>query len=206
VTAVKICGIRTEQHARAAVRAGASMIGLVLATSRRRVRPHEATALSRAAKAAGRVSTVGVFVNESVDRMNEFVHECGLDYVQLSGDEPDDVIPQIDALVIRVVHVNADADRQALGETIDRCPADLVLLDTAAPGVYGGTGRAFDWSLIPPTQKPVLVAGGLTVENVGDAIRAARPWGVDVSGGVETDGVKDSGKIAEFIQAVRRVG
>jgi phosphoribosylanthranilate isomerase len=205
VTAVKICGIRTEQHARAAVRAGAAMIGLVLAPSRRRVRPHEATALSRAAKAVGRVSTVGVFVNESVDRMNEFVHECGLDYVQLSGDEPDEVIADIDALVIRVVHVGPDADRQALGERIDGSPADLVLLDTAAPGVYGGTGRAFDWSLIPPTRKPVVVAGGLTAENVGDAIRAARPWGVDVSGGVETDGVKDSGKIAEFIQAVRRV-
>jgi phosphoribosylanthranilate isomerase len=204
VTAVKICGVRTEEHAQAAARAGADMIGLVLAPSRRRITPDEAAALSRAAKAAGRVRTVGVFVNESVDRMNELVHACGLDYVQLSGDDPDAVISEIDALVIRVVHVQPDADRQMLGERIDSSPADLVLLDTAGAGTYGGTGCTFDWSLIPPTRKPLLVAGGLTPENVGDAIRAARPWGVDVSGGVETDGMKDSTKIAQFIQAVRR--
>jgi phosphoribosylanthranilate isomerase len=203
MTAVKICGIRTPEHARAAVHAGAAMIGLVFAPSRRRVTPEDAAEAVAAARDAGHIRTVGVFVNEDTDRINDLVRLCDLDLVQLAGDEPDAVMDAIAVPVIRVIHVGPNTDRQSLGERIDASPASRVLLDTARRGSYGGTGETFDWSLIPPTRKGILLAGGLTAGNVGDAIRAARPWGVDVSGGVETDGVKDSAKITAFVTAAR---
>jgi phosphoribosylanthranilate isomerase len=203
VTHVKVCGIRHIDHGLAAARAGADFVGLIFAPTRRRVDPETAAEISDAVRREHDIKTVGVFVNEDVRVVNERVRECGLDYVQLSGDEPDDVIGQIDAPVIRVVHVRPDTDPGSLAERISAMPSELVLVDTARAGAYGGTGETFDWSLLPPLDRPVLVAGGLHAGNVGAAIRSMRPWGVDVSSGVETGGEKDLDKIAAFVAAVK---
>lgn len=204
MTTVKICGVRTVEHAHVAARGGASMIGLVFAPSRRQVDPERACEISRAARDHRGMKTVGVFVNEAVERINRLVREVGLDLVQLAGDEPDDDIFRLDAPVIRTVHIHPGTDSAALAVRIGAIPAELVLLDTGRAGAYGGTGAPFDWDALPPIDRPFLLAGGLTPDNVHRAIATVHPWGVDVSGGVETDGVKDPSKIEAFLAAARR--
>jgi phosphoribosylanthranilate isomerase len=202
MTHVKICGLRRVEDAAVAVEAGAHLIGLVFAESRRQVDPQTAAEISHVARAGG-AQVVGVFVNEDVERMNRLVRECGLDYIQLSGDETDEVVDALDAPAIRTVHVTPDLDPAILAERIAGSRAALVLLDTARVGTRGGTGETFDWTAIPHLEREILLAGGLHAENVGEAIRRVRPWGVDVSSGVERDGVKDRDRIREFLAAAR---
>jgi phosphoribosylanthranilate isomerase len=206
VTRVKICGVRQVEHGLAAAAAGADYLGLIFAPTRRLVAPETAAEISRAAKSQGDIKTVGVFVNEDVRVINDRVRGVGLDYVQLSGDEPDEVIGLIDAPVIRVLHVRPDTERDALAQRLAEISSEIVLVDTARAGSYGGTGETFDWSILPSLDRPVLLAGGLHSGNVEAAIAAVSPWGVDVSSGVETDGVKDLEKIAAFVAAVKRPG
>ena len=205
MTKVKICGVRQVEHAVVAAESGADFIGLVFAPSPRRIDPETGEQLSDAVKRAGGAKVVGVFVNESVETMNALVRRCALDYVQLSGDEPDELIELIDAPVIRTVHVTETLDREALKNRVASIAAELVLLDSARSGLYGGTGQTFEWSRLPATDRPIMVAGGLHSENVLEAIEAMDPWGVDVSGGVETNGVKDEQKIRDFIRTVKRL-
>lgn len=200
---VKICGVRTVEHAVVAAEAGADFVGLVFAPSRRQVDQDTAKTLSGAVKRAGDSRLVGVFVNESAETINSLVGTCGLDYVQLSGDESEELIERIEAPVIKAVHVDGNGSHDSLMAAVASTSAELVLLDTAGSGLYGGTGRVFDWSVVPSLERPVLVAGGLHAGNVLEAIEAMDPWGVDVSGGVETDGVKDEAKIKEFIRTVK---
>jgi phosphoribosylanthranilate isomerase len=205
VTKVKICGVRQVEHAVIAVETGADFIGLVFAPSPRRIDPETGRGLSDAVKRTGNAKVVGVFVNESAETMNSLVRRCGLDYVQLSGDEPDELIARIDALVIRTVQIRSNLDREALAERVAAIPAELVLVDSARSGLYGGTGQGFEWSRLPAVDRPIMVAGGLHSENVLEAIEAMDAWGVDVSGGVETNGVKDEVKIRDFIRTVKRL-
>jgi phosphoribosylanthranilate isomerase len=203
MTRVKICGIRKVEHGLAAAAAGADFLGLIFAPTRRLVDAGTAAEIGAAAKARSPIKTVGVFVNEDVRVINNRVRDVGLDYVQLSGDEPDEEIEQIDAPVIRVVHVRPGAEPGALAERISEVPSALVLVDAARTGQYGGTGETFDWSLLPPVGRPFLLAGGLTPRNVKTAVASVNPWGVDVSSGVERDGVKDLEKIADFVSAAK---
>jgi phosphoribosylanthranilate isomerase len=205
VTKIKICGVRQVEHAVVAAESGADFVGLVFAPSARRIDPETGEQLSDAVKRAGEAKVVGVFVNESVETMNALVRRCAIDYVQLSGDEPDEVVEQIDASVIRTVHVTETLDRAALQNRVASITAELVLLDSARSGLYGGTGHVFEWSRLPATHRPIMVAGGLHSENVLEAIEAMDPWGVDVSGGVETNGVKDEQKIRDFIRTVKHL-
>ena len=207
-TLVKICGVRSPDIARHVESMGADLMGLILAPSRRRVTIEEATGIVAAIER--RTKVVGVFVNESVDAMNDIVDRLDLDYVQLSGDEPAEVQAQIRRPVIRALRLPPGtsidhACRQADAFLTGTSPAHALLLDTHVDGVYGGTGSAGDWDLAAGLAErfPVILAGGLSPENVDRALELVNPLGLDVSSGVETGGQKDPAKISQFIDSVR---
>jgi phosphoribosylanthranilate isomerase len=205
---IKICGLRTVEHALAAARAGADMLGLVFAASRRRVSLAEAAAIAAAVRALGprRPLLVGLFVNEPPAAVAAVAAPVGLDLAQLSGDEPADDIGALPMPLIKAVRMDGSA-REATWAA--RAGERLTLLvDAHVPGAYGGTGVAADWGKAAAlaARAPVILAGGLTPENVGAAIAAVRPRGVDVSSGVETDGTKDIAKIEAFVRAARAAG
>jgi phosphoribosylanthranilate isomerase len=207
MTRVKICGIRNAGEALAAARAGADLIGLVFAPSPRQVTPAQARQIVIALKNenAG-AEAVGVFVNMPADEVNRTAESCRLDRVQLSGDEDWDFCRKIDRPVIKALRPGTPAgEEMARGARLAKSRGHIILLDSAVPGRYGGTGQTFNWRLaLPFTRRfPVIIAGGLTPENAGEVIRATHPWGVDVSSGVETGGVKDIVKIEKFIRSVR---
>jgi phosphoribosylanthranilate isomerase len=159
----------------------------------------------------GQVLTVGVFVNAPAAEVNRIADYCGLDRVQLSGDEPWDYLRDVERPVIKAVRVRRGQSSQdilaELAPGYRMLEAGFVcLLDCYAAGSYGGSGKAFDWRVAREAAQrfPVIVAGGLSPQNVGEAVRLAKPWGVDVSSGVESEGVKDSVMIKAFIEAVRR--
>jgi len=202
VTRVKICGVREPEHAVAAVEAGADLIGFIFyRPARRYVEPALARRLADAVR--GRAELVGVFVNEEPAAMVEVAELVGLDRVQLSGDEPAELNGLVGRPVARTVHVDAATTADEIAARA--AGAALIHLDTKRTGQYGGTGQRFDWTIARAAGGlgPVLLAGGLDATNVASAIGAAAPWGVDVSSGVETDGVKDPAKIAAFVRAVR---
>jgi phosphoribosylanthranilate isomerase len=211
VTRIKICGITEAPHALAAAQAGADFIGMVFAPSRRRVsieKAREIASVVKRLKACPQV--VGVFVNTPPSEVNHIAEYCGLDWVQLSGDEPWDYLGEIEKQVIKAVRVRSQQDSEDIIAEINsgrQLPGQsfICLLDCHVEGSYGGTGKTFDWRLASQVSHrfPVIIAGGLSPQNVGEAIQIARPWGVDVSSGVETKGVKDASKIERFIQTVR---
>ena len=149
--------------------------------------------------------TVGVFAGQGLETVNAIADECGLDLVQLSGDESWRDCLLIARQVIKVVHVEKGAAAGDLLRRIEGGTAIACLLDTAAGGAYGGTGRTMDWTVVREVaaRLPIVLAGGLTPDNVGEAVRAVRPWGVDVSSGVETGGQKDAQKIGTFVRAAK---
>lgn len=203
MTAVKICGLKRVDDALVAADAGADLIGLVFAPSRRRIDEATAGEIARRVHAETDARAVGVFVNADPAEMNRLAAACDLDYVQLSGDEDEEVVRALRPPVIQVVHVGAETLRDELDRRVNETGADLVLLDAARPGAYGGTGTTFDWSATRELGRPFLLAGGLTPENVAEAVRAVRPWGVDVSSGVEEDGEKSQDKIRRFVRSVK---
>lgn len=176
------------------------MLGFVFADSRRRIELNAAQKIARAVKGIGKV---GVFVNAPLAEVQAIAGQCQLDFVQLHGDETPEYCRAVKHPVIKAVRIGSGFDIA----DIEAYNVDWVLLDSLVPGQYGGTGVAFAWheaqTLRWRLKNRVMVAGGLTPENVGEAIRILSPDGVDVSGGVETNGTKDSEKIYRFIQAVR---
>ena len=149
--------------------------------------------------------TVGVFASQDLDTVNAIADECGLDLVQLSGGEPWQDCLLIARQVIKVVHVKRGATAADVLGRIVAGTAVACLLDTAAEGAYGGSGRTMDWTVARDVaaRLPIMLAGGLTPENVSEAVHVVRPWGVDVSSGVEIDGVKDPSKVRGFVQAAK---
>jgi len=211
---VKICGISEVFQALAAVEAGADFIGVVLAASKRQVRPERAKEIAVAVKSISPSPVVvGVFVNAPSLEVNRIADYCGLDWVQLSGDETWEYFRRLQRPFIKAVRVSKRAVAEdvlakiSLGHKILQRDF-VVLLDSHVEGSYGGTGQAFDWRLAAQVSgsMPVLIAGGLSPDNVGQAIKMARPWGVDVSSGVESNGVKDATKIRDFVLAARMAG
>jgi len=206
---VKICGVRTVEHARVAAEAGAGMVGLIFAVSKRQVGVEEARAVT-SARYARRPRFVGVFVNEDPDTIGRIAGEARLDLVQLSGEETPEECARLRVPYTKVVHVRdsmtADDLLHIANQYVD---AVAIVLDTAGMACltrWGGTGLPVDWPLaaevVRRLGRPVVLAGGLRPDNVVAAIQVVRPWGVDVSSGVETDGVKDEVKIRAFIGAV----
>lgn len=203
MTRVKICGLRDVERAATVVEAGADLLGFIFYPPvRRYVDPSAARAIVRALP-RGQVEYVGVFVNATPDHIDEVARLVGLDRVQLAGDESVEMTRRLGWPVIRTVHVDATTERDAV--IVRGRGAALIHLDARRAGSYGGTGTTIDWHLADQIGRiaPVLLAGGLTPENVAEAIATADPWGVDVSSGVETDGEKDPRKIAAFVTAAR---
>jgi len=192
---VKICGVTRALDARAAVDAGADAIGLNFWPRSKRFIADGAAAVAAAVR--GHALLVGVFVNPSAAE----VAAADVDVVQLHGDETPDFGRALGRRLWRAVRVAGPDSLRELAAW--RGVAEAFLLDSATPG-YGGSGQAFDWTLARSLDARVIVAGGLTPDNVGAALRAARPWGCDVAGGVErAPGIKDHERMARFIQAAR---
>ena len=212
MTRVKICGIRDKNHALAAVEAGADFIGLVFAPSQRQVTPTKACEIASAVKkSSDATKVVGVFVNAPASQVNEIADFCALDCVQLSGDESWEYCREVVEPVIKAIRIGQQspaelyAELSAGGQLLPQ-QRFIALLDSQVEGKYGGTGESFNWNLAQQVAKrfPVIIAGGLDPKNVARLIERVRPWGVDVSSGVETGGVKDIAKIKAFIEAVRK--
>jgi len=211
-TRIKICGIRDKTHALAAVEAGADFIGLVFAPSQRQVSPAKACEITSAVKKSSNATkVVGVFVNAPSSQVNELADFCALDWVQLSGDESWEYCREVVRPVIKAIRIDQQSPEELYAELSagsKLLPAQefITILDSRVEGKYGGTGESFDWKLVQQVTKrfPVIIAGGLDPENVARLIERVAPWGVDVSSGVETGGVKDIAKIKAFIEAVRK--
>jgi len=211
VPRVKMCGIRTLDQALAAAEAGTDFIGLVFASSRRQVTvdaAQEIVAGLHAHAAGGRLCprVVGVFVGPYPDEANRIGERVELDYVQLSGDEPPDFCRAIRRPVIKALRFRTEHDLAQIDRYLP--VAAFLLVDTPLAHAWGGQGRVGDWYLARQAalRAPIILAGGLTSENVAAAIAAVRPWGVDVSSGIETDGVKDPERMGRFMLAVGKQG
>lgn len=201
----KICGITRIEDALAAAHAGADAIGLVFyAKSPRAVNVQQARAIIAALPPF--VTTTGLFVNASRCELGEILDAVPLDLLQFHGDETPAECEGYHRPYIKALRVRPGDDLQAACRAYRN--ASGILLDTFVAGVPGGTGEAFDWSLVPEhLGKPIVLAGGLHAGNVAQAITQVKPWAVDVSGGVESSkGIKDHGKIDAFIKAVRGSG
>lgn len=200
----KICGITRIEDALIAAEAGADAIGLVFyAKSPRAVSIQQARDIVAALPAF--VTTVGLFVNASREELNDVLAGVALDLLQFHGDESPAECESYQRPYIKALRVKPGDDIAQLAAPYAK--ARGILLDTYVPGVPGGTGAAFDWSLVPSgLPRPVILAGGLSAANVQAAIEQVRPYAVDVSGGVEAGkGIKDAAKIRAFMQAVGRV-
>ena len=215
MTKIKICGLSEVEHAVLAARSGANLLGMVFAPSRRRVSPERALRLSEAIhELKNSPELVGVFVNLETQEVNRIANSCQLDWVQLSGGESWDYCWKIERPVIKVIHISAEAKADEvladieMGYRLFKESELLCLLDTGAVNAYGGTGQLFNWQVAEEVAArfPVIIAGGLTPDNVGQLVREVHPWGVDVSSGVESNGQKDSTKIRAFIEAVKEAG
>src|SRR5215813_3689851 len=201
-TAVKICGITRVEDALAAVRAGAHAIGFVFyAPSPRYVAPAAAGAIIRALPPF--ITTVGLFVDAGDDHVRAALAQAPVELLQFHGAETPEYCRQFQRPYMKAVRMGTGVD--LLQYARDYHDAKALLLDAYVEDLHGGSGVAFDWSRVPDgLPLPVLVSGGLTVENVGDAVRRVRPSAVDVSTGVESaKGIKDAAKIAAFIAGVR---
>jgi phosphoribosylanthranilate isomerase len=209
---VKICGLRSPEAARAAVQAGADLLGFNFApVSKRRIDPEVADGAIAAARAAGKPGIAGIFVNQPIDEVVTIAAECVLDYVQLSGHEDAaycaEVTLRTGRLVIKAVRLTAPDEASRIETYTAGSSVRFLLADAAVAGSWGGSGAAWDWSAAAylAARFPLLLAGGLNAENVGEAITVVRPFGVDVASGVETNGHTDPEKVHAFIQTVKHV-
>ena len=199
---VKICGIQDETAAMAAAEAGADAVGLIFAPGRRQVDLARARRIGAALPPF--VTKVGVVVNEPLDRVRALIDGVRLDAVQLHGDEDAAycrAVRDLGVTVIKAVWVAGPLDVDRLRSL----PVAALLLDTYRPSMRGGSGETFDWSLAAPLAAAmrVILSGGLSPENVAAGVAAVRPYGVDVSSGVEIDGRKDPSKMRAFVAAAR---
>ena len=217
---VKMCGISKVETIPAVVEAKPDYMGLVFAPSKRQVTVDQAKTLveelhKECALKYGSdtehdkndtIKTVGVFVNETVDNLVTIANEVNLDAVQLHGDEDETFIQSLkertNVEVWKAVQIRSAADVE---EWIDSS-ADMLLFDAYHKDERGGTGEVFDWSCLDAFERPFMLAGGIDSTNVARAIRTVRPYGIDISSGIETNGVKDDEKITAFTKIVKSIG
>jgi len=199
---VKVCGITRVEDALAASDAGADAIGLQFCRSSPRcVSPEQAKFIRD--RLPPFMSVVGVFVNACREQIQNIAEICRLDSIQLHGNEPPDFVTGAKAWTIKAIGISGPDDLTGL----ERYQVDALLLDSKIGERFGGTGHCFNWSLLRGLRirVPVILAGGLRADNVGDAIRATRPYAVDVCSGVESaPGVKDHYKMRALIENVRK--
>jgi phosphoribosylanthranilate isomerase len=204
---VKICGIRAPEHLLNAAANGADMVGLVFAPSRRQVDVAQAQMLVRMLRDAGYATKVaGLFVDAPSATIATTMAACQLDVVQLHGAEPVTIIAELPTVpILRAIRFDGSETEQAW-LTLNHPQVTLLVDAPATADLKGGTGHQADWhqaAQLARTQR-IILAGGLTPANVASAIAAVQPWGVDVSSGVERDGIKDNGKIAAFIHLAKQ--
>ncbi|MDK9557756.1 phosphoribosylanthranilate isomerase [Marinobacter sp. M216] len=201
---VKICGLTRVEDIEAAVKAGADALGLVFyEPSPRSVSIVQAAELARHVPAF--VAVVGLFVNPTKDEVREVLDRVPLDLLQFHGDESAEFCAQFGRRWIKAIRVRQGREIQAA--FTDYSQASGLLVDAWDPDRFGGTGQSFNWDLIPSDRPmPLILAGGLSSDNVSRAVEQVKPWAVDVSGGVEqSKGIKDIEKISDFIKEVHRV-
>lgn len=201
---VKICGITNPKDARSAARFGADALGFNFVPASKRFVPRE-RARAIIASLPPFVTPVGVFANEKAETVLEICEFCGIQTVQLHGEEPPSYLSRLTRLRrIKAIRMSAESDLRQLA----RYTCEAFLLDTFVPDLLGGTGKAFNWEWAREASQhgPIILAGGLTSENVGEAVRIAQPYAVDVASGVESEpGKKDRRLMAEFIMAAKSV-
>jgi len=200
---IKICGLTRNQDVQVAVAEGADALGFVLyAPSPRAVTAEQAAKLIEHVPAF--VTTVALFVNESIDEVKRILDVCSFDLLQFHGDESPEFCRQFNRPYMKAIRVRSAED---IHSAVQQYPdAKALLLDAYVENLPGGTGQAFDWRLIPKLSIPWVLAGGLNANNVADAVNQVQPYAVDISGGVEASkGIKDAQKIKDFISEVRNV-
>lgn len=202
MTKVKICGITNLKDAEIALEAGADALGFVFATSPRQISAQEAAKIIK--KTGPWTASVGVFVNETSEKITQIVLECGLSAVQLHGDESPLLTKRLSSFkVIKAFRVGKDfKTSETRGYS-----AQAYLFDTKVKDLFGGSGKSFDWKILKNKKwdKPIILSGGLHPKNVNEAIRLLKPYGVDVSSGVERSaGKKDSKLVKEFIRNAKK--
>ena len=213
-TKTKICGLSDLQSLRVAAQYGADFVGVVFVPNTRRCLPVEQaqTLLQkfRSDTTNEKPQIVGLFANQSIEEVNAIVETCRLDYAQLCGNETIDYCKKVSALTIKVAHVDHEAnviqETNRLLQEVDHYTkyGVMVTLDRYSSTVPGGSGRTFNWDIASEIAQrfPIVLAGGLTPDNVPEALQKVKPLGVDVSSGVETNGTKDIKKIMSFLTKV----
>lgn len=204
MTKIKICGIKTVKDALAAMEAGADLIGFnFYPKSPRYIDVGICRDIMSVMRKHGHVTYVGVFVNAFVEEVYATIETCGLSLAQLHGDETPEMLNALNRKAFKAFRgIPSDVTGY------ERNDAPALLVDAAVKGVYGGSGVTADWSAAAELAKkyPLLLAGGLTPENVADAVRQVKPWGVDVASGVESEpGKKDAAKMIQFVKEVKRM-
>ena len=199
-TKIKFCGLRREEDVKYAASLGAGFMGFILTDRfRRYIEPSEVARLKAFVPAS--CKTVGVFVDEPVDYVVSAAETAGLDMIQLHGAEDEAYIAEVKEKtglpIIKMIKPVSEDDIITARQSL----ADLILLDSGA----GGTGKVFDWSLAENLGRDYILAGGLTPENVGEAVERLKPFAVDVSSGVEAEGIKDFSKMKAFAAEVRKL-
>lgn len=197
---IKLCGLSRPRDIRAVNELKPEFVGFVFApNSRRYVTPRQAESLK--GLLSPQIQAVGVFVNEPVKQIARLLNRGIIDLAQLHGGESEDEIKQLRALtdkpIIQAVRIRSEQDIRLA----EQSTADYILLDSGA-----GTGKTFDWGLLQTLSRPYFLAGGLGLHNVERAVEQLKPYAVDVSSGIETDGVKDPAKMVAFVAAVRKEG
>lgn len=214
---IKICGITTLKDALAAAEAGVDLLGFnFYPKSPRSIEPESCQKITEVLRQdLPNLTLVGVFVNSSVSEIRSVLETCHLHLAQLHGDEPPEMLTEMRDIAFKAVRLSPELSLETSVSPFCRRPSvpesvsplhPLLLVDAAVKGVYGGSGVTADWSTAAQLaqQIPLLLAGGLTPENVSQAIRQVQPWGVDVASGVEArPGVKDAARMRDFVAAAR---
>ncbi len=202
MTKIKICGLTRLQDIEYVNEALPDYIGFVFAKSRRQISPEMASQLKNALDC--RIKAVGVFVNENISTISKLCSFSIIDYVQLHGDEDEEYLlelrQKISNPIIKAIRVK---DLSSI-EAAEQLSCEFALLDTYSDKEYGGTGKTFDWKLASSMEKPFFLAGGLNSSNAEAAITNSQPYCLDVSSGVETNGIKDRFKIIDMVSLVRK--
>jgi phosphoribosylanthranilate isomerase len=200
-TRIKICGITNHEDAASAVASGADALGFnFFKGSTRYISPGKAAEIC--AQVPAFVATVGLFVNEPLADVNRIIRSLRLGLVQFHGDETPEYCNSMGHPYMKALRATSRDQIKVEAQSFEM--AQAILVDTATDGQFGGTGKIFDWSMLPDLGKPLVLAGGLDAFNVGAAIAATHPYAVDVSGGVERSrGVKDVAKMKKFVEAVQ---
>lgn len=203
MTRIKICGLSRQQDIEAVNMVLPDYIGFVFAPSKRQVSSQTAKTLKGALHTS--IKSVGVFVNERVDTIAELCDSQIIDIIQLHGDEEEGYINtlkhQVSNPIIKAIRVKTPEDIQQA----NRIACDYLLFDTFQENQYGGSGKAFDWSVLSDINKPYFLAGGIHSGNILQAREQCRPFCIDVSSGVETNGYKDCNKIKEIVEKLRKI-